>query len=171
MTQKSMAYDNAATVARLVHNFGMNAAGAGSATQFSKFVAFTNLLVFAVEAATSAVSTSTQTLWNGTGTVVSIAADNFSVIHVNNGTAVTTATHGPFSLSTGTATTTATVGIVTRVQLSGTGTATVQQGASVDGGFVMQPGDTLQIVRGTDATAVSVFAAEYSIQPNALVSN
>lgn len=170
MTQKNMSYDHPAYTARLSHAFGQNAAGASTA--FSKFVAFTNLTVFAVQAATIAVSTSTQTSYNGTGTVVQIAADQFNVIHVNNGAAVTTATHGPFGVSTGTATTTTTIGIITRVQLSGVGTGTVQAGASAaDGGFVMQPGDTLHILRGTDATAVSGFALEYGVAPQSNVSS
>lgn len=170
MTQKSMAYDNAAYIARLSHGFGQNAAGAS--TNFGKFVAFTALTLFAIEAAASVASTSTQTAWNGTGTVVNINGDQFNLIHVINGAAVSTTTHGPFSLSTGTSTTTSTIGSITRVQLSGTGTTgNVQGGASVDGGVLVNAGDTLHILRGTDATAVSVFAIEYDITPNALISN
>lgn len=171
MTQKNMAYDHPAYVARVTHAFGQNAAGAS--TNFSKFVAFTAMTVFAIQAATIAAGTSTQTQANGTGTVVNINGDQFSLIHVVNGAAVSTATHGPFSLSTGTATTTTTVGIVTRVQLSGAGvTGNVQAGLSAaDGGVAVSAGDTLHILRGTDATAVSGFSLELGVQPFANVSS
>jgi len=172
MTTKNMTYDHPAYVARLTHGFGQNAAGAS--TNFSKFVAFANMHVFSIAAAAAIAGTSTQTQFNGTGTVVSINGDQFYGIHVNNiGTAVATATHGPFSLSTGTATVTSTAGVFTRVQLSGTGTTgNVQAGTNTaDGGIAMVPGDTFHVLRGTDATAVSVFAIEYGIDPLSNVSN
>jgi hypothetical protein len=170
MTQKSMAYDNAAYVSRLSHAFGQNTAGASTA--FSKFNAFTNLHVYSVAASAIIAAVGTQTSWNGTGTVVAINADTFNVIQVNNGSAITTATHGPFNISTGTNTVTSTVGMWTRVQLSGNGTGNVQAGSSTaDGGIALQPGDTLHILRGTDTTGVSAFALEYTIDPNSLVSN
>jgi len=172
MTQKNMAYDHPAYRARLTHGFGQNTAGAS--TNFAKFVAFTSMRIFAIMAATITAGTSTQTQFNGTGTVVNIAGDQFYGIHVNNiGTAVATATHGPFSLSTGTATVTTASGVFTRVQLSGTGTTgNVQSGTNTaDGGVIMNPGDTFHILRGTDATAVSAYAIEYGIEPNANVTN
>jgi hypothetical protein len=178
MTQKNMAYDHAAYLARQVYGFGQNAAGASTA--FGKFVAFTNLTVFAVQATLATAGNSTYTGWNGTATTTQINGDSFNVIHVSaNGTsgtgAVTTATHGPFSVGsyngTATGTQTATAGNTVRVQLSGTGTANVQGGASVDGGFPVQPGDTIHILRGTDTAAVTAFALEYAVTPLANVSN
>lgn len=180
MTQKSMMYDHPAYVARLAHAFGQNAAGASTA--FSKFNAFTSLLAFAIQATLITAGTSTATAYNGTATTTSINGDTFSLVHViangASGTgAVSTATHGPFNISsyngTATGTQTATSGNTVRVQLSGTAvTGNVQAGASAaDGGIVINPGDTLHILRGTDATAISAFAIEYGLQQNALVSN
>lgn len=167
---RNMAYDHPGYLARLSHGFGQNAAGAS--TNFGKFVAFAALQVFSINAAAITAGTSTQTQWNGTGTVVNVNGDQFNLIHVINGAAVTTATHGPFSLSTGTATTTTTAGIWTTVALSGTGTSgNVQAGTNTStGGISVNAGDTLHILRGTDATAVSAFALEYSVQPLASVT-
>lgn len=163
MTQRQVSYDHPAAVARMSHGFGQNAAGAS--TNFSKFVAFTNLKVYAIQAAAITAGTSTQTQWNGTGTVVNVNGDQFHLIHVFNGASVSTATHGPFSLSTGTATVTSTAGMFTRVQLSGTGTTgNVQAGTNTaEGGILVNAGDTVHILRGTDATAVSAFAIEYGL--------
>lgn len=181
MGTKNLAYDHPAYINRLSHNFGMNAAGAGSATQFSKFVAFANIIAFSVTAAVSAVGTSTYTQYNGTATTTGVAADSFSVIRVLNGTAVSTLTYGPFSVGpyngTSTGTQTNTVGVVNRYELSnGTSTATtgqIQAGAPAltSGGIPVNAGDTLQIVRGTDATAVTVFGLEWALAPNANVSS
>lgn len=165
MSQVSVTYDHPATVARMSHGFGQNTAGAS--TNFAKFVAFTNMKVFAIQAAALTAGTSTQTTWNGTGTVVNINGDQFSLIHVfgGNGVAASTATHGPFSLSYGTGTVTTTAGVFTRVQLSGTGTTgNVQAGTNTaEGGISVNAGDTVHILRGTDATAVSAFAIEYGL--------
>lgn len=180
MTQKSMVYDNPAYQARLSHGFGQNTAGAS--TNFGKFVAFAALQLFAVQATLITAGTSTTTLWNGTATTTAINGDSFSVIHViANGTsgtgAVTTATHGPFSLAsyngTSTGTQTATSGNTVRIQLSGTATSgSAQSGTNTaDGGVSINPGDTIHILRGTDATAVSAFAIEYGVQPNANITN
>lgn len=180
MTQKDMAYDHPAYIARLGHNFGQNAAGAS--TNFGKFVAFAALQLFAIQATMITAGTSTATAWNGTATTTNVAVDQFSVIHVYaNGTsgtgAVTTATHGPFNIGpyngTATGTQTSTSGNTVRVQLSGAGlTGNVQAGTNTaDGGVPVFPGDTFHILRGTDATAVSAFTAEYGIAPFARVSN
>lgn len=180
MTQRQVAYDHPATVVRMTHAFGQNTAGAS--TNFSKFVAFTAMQVYAIQAAAITAGTSTQTQWNGTGTVVNINGDQFHLIHVFNvggvigtstTTAVSTTTHGPFSLSTGTGTVTSAAGATTRVQLYGTAvTGNVQAGSnSADGGVAVAQGDTLHILRGTDATAVSAFALELGVQPNANFSS
>jgi hypothetical protein len=172
MTQKNMAYDHPAYLARQSYGYGQNAAGAS--TNFGKFVAFTTLNLYAIQAAAITAGTSTQTAWNGTGTVVNINGDQFYGIHVfgGNGAAATTATHGPFSLSYGTGTITSTSGVFTRVQLSGTGTTgNVQSGTNTaEGGITLNPGDTFHILRGTDATAVSAFAIEYAVQSLANVT-
>lgn len=180
MTQKSMAYDHPAYTARLCHAFGQNTAGASTA--FSKFAAFTSLLAFAVQATLITAGVSTSTAYNGTATTTQINGDSFNVIHVfANGTsgtgAVSTATHGPFNVGsyngTATGTQTATAGNTVRIQLSGTAvTGNVQAGASAaDGGIVINPGDTLHILRGTDTAAVTAFALEYAVQQLANVSN
>lgn len=169
MSQVSVRYDHPASVARLSHGFGQNTAGAS--TNFGKFVAFTNMRVFAIQAASLTAGTSTQTAWNGTGTQVVINADQFNLIHVfgGNGVAPTTATHGPFALAYGTGTATMTAGVFTRIQLSGTGTTgNVQAGTNTaEGGIRVFPGDTVHILRGTDATAVSAFAIEYGLDYDA----
>lgn len=172
MTTKNMSYDHPAYTARFFHAYGQNAAGAS--TNFSKFVAWTTMQLFAITAAAITAGTSTQTAANGTGAaVVNINGDQFNLIHVINGAAVTTTTHGPFSLSTGTATVTSAIGAFTRVQLSGAGlTGNVQAGLSTaDGGVNVNAGDTIHILRGTDATAVSAFAIELAVQQLANVSN
>jgi hypothetical protein len=170
MTQKSMSYDNPAYQSRLTHGFGQNAAGAS--TNFSKFTAFTNMVALSIMAAAITAGTSTQTQWNGTGTVVNINGDQFSLIHVINGAAVSTTTHGPFSLATGTGTITTTAGMFTRIQLSGTATTgNAQAGTNTaEGGIQVAAGDTLHILRGTDATAVSAFALELMVAPGANVT-
>ena len=165
MTQLSVSYDHPANLARMSHGFGQNTAGAS--TNFAKFVAFTNMKVYAIQAASLTAGTSTQTAWNGTGTHVAINADQFNLIHVFNrtGAAVSTATHGPFALSFGTGTGTMTAGVFTRIQLSGTGTSgNVQAGTNTaEGGINVFAGDTVHILRGTDATAISGFAIEYGL--------
>jgi len=178
MTQKSMAYDHPAYLARVSHAYGQNAAGASTA--FSKFVAFSALQALSITAANIVASTSTQTAWNGTGTHVAINADQFYAVHVISpgnviGTATTTlgtATHGPFALSTGTGTGTMVSGAWTQIPLSGAGTTgNVQAGTNASlGGITLFPGDTFHILRGTDATAVSAFALEYGVLPLANVT-
>jgi hypothetical protein len=167
MATQSLAYDDSAYTARLSHAFGQNSAGASTA--FSKFVAFANLKVFSITAANITAGTSTQTAWNGTGTQVVINGDAFYAVHVfnGNGVAASTATHGPFALAYGTGTGTMTAGVFTQIALSGTGTTgNVQAGSnSAAGGITMYKGDTLHILRGTDATAVSAFAVEYGVAP------
>jgi len=165
MATKNMSYDHPAYLARSTYAYGQNAAGAS--TNFGKFVAFANMFVYSIQAAAITAGTSTQTQWNGTGTVVNINADSFNLIHVFNGTAVTTATHGPFTVSGGTSTSTTTAGVFTNVALSGTGTSgNVQAGTNTSvGGIAVNAGDTIHILRGTDATAVSAFAIEYALQP------
>lgn len=172
MTQKNMAYDHPAYLARQSYAYGQNAAGAS--TNFGKFVAFAALQIFAIQGALATAGTATQTAWNGTGTQVVIAGDQFYGIHVfnGNGVAASTATHGPFALAFGTGTGTMTVGVFTTVPLSGAGvTGNVQAGTNTsNGGIAMNQGDTFHILRGADATAVAAYAIEYAIQPLANVT-
>jgi hypothetical protein len=171
MTTKNMAYDHPAYLARVQHAFGQNTAGANTA--FSKFVAFAALQVFGVTAALITSGTSTYTAWNGTATTTAITGDSFSLIHVSNSAAIgatpvlTTNTHGPYSLSlyngTATATQTTVAGAFVTVALgtnTGAGAPT-----PTTGGFTVNQGDTIHILRGTDATAVSAYALEYGVLP------
>lgn len=176
MTTKNLAYDHAAYLVRLGHAFGQNAAGASTA--FSKFVAFTALTVFSINAALITAGTSTYTAWNGTATTTAITGDSFSAIVVRNSAAMgatpvlTTSTYGPYNLSlyngtaTGTQTTVAGAGVYVAL-----GTATGAAAPAVQGGFTVNQGDTVHIVRGTDATAVSAYSIEYGIQPFANVTS
>ena len=189
MTIRSAGYDHPAYLARMQHAFPALAAGASGAT--SKFVAFTNLQLLSVTAATVAAgsSTSTATLWNGTNTVTAVSADTFSLIRVTNTTlpsngtsgapALATTTYGPFVNApyngTSTGTQTGVAGLVNNVQVSYGGTATtgqLQVGSSTyqTGGIVVQQGDQIYIQRGTDASAVTGFALEFAVQPLANVS-
>ena len=182
MTTKSQIYDHPQYITRQYHSFGINAAGAS--TVFTKWTAPTAAYVYSVTACNITAGTSTQTSWNGVGTsnVVQINADQFNVIHVWNGTAVATSTHGPFGISTGTATVTQTAGAVANIPLSGSyintlGTLTgttgnVQAGTNTTtlGAVYVNQGDTIHILRGTDTTAVSGFIMEWAPQPSANVT-
>ena len=190
MTTKNMGYDHPAYLARQQHSFPSLAAGASGIT--SKFVAFANLQVYSVTAATvtAGSSTSTYTQWNGTATVTAVSADSFSVIRVANiaaaGTTpvLTTSTYGPFVNApyngTLTATQTGLAVVANNIALYGTitntaGTATnaqVQAGSNAGtGGFTINQGDIVYCTRGTDASAVTALALEFSIVPLANVTN
>lgn len=188
MTTRNMMYDSPVYVARQMIPLGVTAAGAAAVT--SKFIAFANLLVFSITATQIAVGSSTYTGWNGTATVTAVGADTFSVIRVfNTNTALGTspglgtATYGPFVSSlyngtqTGTQTNSSLPGYSVNVPLSGTATGTgtvtgqMQAGsAAATGGFPVNQGDQLYIVRGTDTTATANFALEYAVAPFANVT-
>ena len=155
MSQKSMAYDHPAYIVRSCHSFGANTAGASSAT--AKFVAFTAMHVFSINATTFVAGSSTYTAWNGTATVTTTGTgDSISGIKVSG---TTTSTYGPYALS-------AIAGGFSRIQISQSGVGS----ATADGGLALAAGDTFHLVRGTDATAVEVTAIEYAIDPEASVS-
>lgn len=173
MTQKSMSYDHPAYEARLEHAFGQNAAGASTA--FSKFVAFAALTVFGLHAFLITAGTSTYTAWNGTATTTAITGDSLSLIKVTNTSttntpALSTSTFGPYALSlyngTSTGTQTTVAGAFNQYVISGTGGA----GSNTGGGISVNPGDTLHVVRGTDATAVIAVAMEYGLTPLANIT-
>jgi len=184
MTTKSMSYDHPTYVARLQAPLGQNAGGAGSATQFQKFIAYTALTIFSATATLVTAGTSTSTLWNGTATVTNINGDSFSVIRIYNTAAagatpaMATATWGPYAVSlyngTATATQTNVAGFTVNIPLyaaSGTGTGQQQVGTnSGTGGFSVNQGDQVYVIRGTDATAISGIALEYSTQQLANVT-
>ncbi len=156
MSQKSMMYDHPAYIARLCHAYGANTAGSTSLT--AKFLAFTPLHVYSINATSFVVGTSSYTAWNGTATVTTTGTgDQISGIKVSG---TSTSTYGPYALS-------AVQGGFQRIQISGTGVGS----STADGGVSMAAGDTFHLVRGTDATAVEVTAIEYSIDPLASVSN
>ena len=188
MTTRSLAYDNAVYLARQQHCFPAVAAGVSGVT--SKFVAFTALNIYSLTANAVAVgaTTSTANLWNGTATQTSVGADSVSLIRIMNNAAIgaapalSTATYGPFSVnnspagSTGVSTATTTngaAGYTNNVQLYGIGTTgQLQAGAPAgNGGIQVNQGDQLYVLRGTDASAVTAVAIEFSITPLASVSN
>ncbi|MDB5975154.1 MAG: hypothetical protein JWR07_1914 [Nevskia sp.] len=174
MATKNMGYDHPAYLSRLSHAFGQNAAGASTA--FGKFVAFTALTVFGINANLLTAGTSTYTAWNGTATTTAINGDQFSLIRVTNTAAagatpaLSTSTYGPYALSlyngTATATQTALAGVSNYVTPSQTGVGS----NTAAGGFTVNQGDTLHIVRGTDATAVAAYSIEYGVTPLANVT-
>jgi len=156
MSQKSMMYDHPAYIVRACETFAANTAGAASET--AKFVAFTNMHVFSINATTFVHGTSTYTAWNGTATVTTTGTgDSISGIKVSG---TTTSTYGPYALS-------AVNGGFSRIQISGTGIGS----STADGGVALAAGDTFHLVRGSDATAVEVTAIEYAIDPLASISN
>lgn len=176
MTTKNMAYDHPAYLARVQHGFGQNAAGASTA--FGKFAAFTALTIFSVAATLATAGTSTYTAWNGTATTTAINGDSFSLIRVANSAAIgatpvlATTTYGPYNLSlyngTSTGTQTTVAGAFVTVALSGTGG--VAGSFTNAAGITLNQGDTVHILRGTDATAVSAFGMEYAVTPLANVT-
>lgn len=184
MVTKNMAYDHPTYITRNAVVLGSTTAGANATT--SKFVAWSALQIFAVQANCVATGSSTySTLWNGTATIAqAVGAQTFSVIRVMNTAAVganpslSTATYGPFLLSNynGTATATQTQsslpGFANYIPLYGTATTgTAQQYAAAStGGFSVNQGDALWVVQGTDATATGAYVLEYAVQPLANVT-
>lgn len=184
MATRQMSYDHPAYTVHMNQQFGQNAAGAGSATQFEKFVAFANLTILSLVCNAVATGTSTTNLWNGTATQVSVGNDSVSLIRITNNAApgaapsLSTATYGPFSINnyngtaTGTTTNSAAPGYTNVIPLYGAGTTgQIQAGSNAGtGGFTVNQGDQLYILRGTDATAITAVAMEYLVTPGASVT-
>jgi len=180
MTTKNMAYDHPAYLTRMCHSFGPNTAGAS--TEFSKFIAYAGLTVFALTAKLLTVGSSAYTQWNGTATVTASKGDSVTLYRVTNVAAagatpsLSTATYGPFAISlydgTSTNTQTAVAGFSNTIPLYGTATTgAAQSGAATStGGFTVNQGDALYLVRGTDATAITDFVLEYGVTPLANVT-
>ena len=180
---KSMSYDHPTYLSRKAHVFPALVAGASGVT--SKFIAFAALTLYGLICTAVATGTSTTNLWNGTATQVSVGNDAVSLIRIMNNAALgaapslSTATYGPFAVNnyngtaTGTTTNSAAPGYNNTIQLFGTGTTgQLQAGqAAANGGISVNRGDQLYVLRGTDATAVTAVALEYSVTPMAEISN
>lgn len=186
---RTLAYDDAAYLNRASFNITV---GAGANTQTSKFYAWTQLVVFGFTMVTTAVATSTFTT-NGTATTSSQSFYALFIANTNTtGTAVTLATTtvgaatGPFIVG-GTGVPGANVnvqGLGGYIQgytgpyaintLGGTntsmpwGTQTYTSGypggnAAGIGGLYMNPGDSLSLFSGADATYAGVATIQYAI--------
>ena len=175
MTQKSLAYDHATYIARTNTLLGTISGANGLS---SRFAAFAQLQILSVTAYQATVGTSTSTAWNGTATTTAINGDTFSVIHIANSAAqgatpvLTTNTHGPYNLSlyngTATATQTTVAGSWVNVVL-GTNTG-LGPAVPSTGGFTVNQGDLLYVIKGTDATSVIAANLEYNVLPLANVT-
>jgi hypothetical protein len=189
---KSLAYDNPSYLTRQSTQLATSAAGSGGLS--AKFVAHAALVVFGVTFSTVAAGTSTFTV-NGTATN---PGTTISALYVTNTSTATvglaTNTVGPFGLG-GTSTTGTNVnvgglggGVVGGFNgpyalntLGGTNTSQVwgtqtflvgpPGGANAGyGGLPMNPGDTLQFVNGTDATATWIPVIQWALAaPNSQV--
>jgi len=186
------AYDNATYLTRQSQALTANTAGSGSTS--GKFVAWTNLIVYGATFFTTTAGTSTYTV-NGTATTPATGCYALFVTNTATGSvALSTTTLGaaatPWAVIGGTSTTGANVNVggigggvaggyngpYALNTLGGTntsqvwGTATYSAGIPAgnvagQGGVYMNPGDTLQFVNGTDATAVYQAVVQYSIAP------
>lgn len=188
---RTMAYDNASYVTRQSYQFAATAAGSGGvSTVGSKFYAWTQLTVYGATFMPIVAGTSTYTV-NGTATN---PATQVSVLYYSNtnttGTAVSTGTTtvGPFTVG-GTASTGAnvsvggtqgglpggfqgpyafnTLGGTNTTQAWGTLTLTASPAGGNNagqGGLPMNPGDSLQFVNGTDASATTIGVIQYTVQ-------
>lgn len=178
MSLKSMAYDNAAYIARGTVNSIMTA---GSAGVSAKFTAFANMLLFSLNTFTTVAGTSTYTggLTGGPAGVnpttgVAVASTQLSLIRITNTAsagatvALSTTTVGPFTVG--------------GVFLGAGGTATNQVGGNNQfalntssgtaglGGLAINQGDQFYVVNGTDATAVELITIDYQVLPGASVT-
>ena len=190
---RSLAYDNSTYVTRQSYQFAVTAAGSGGVSPVAtKFYAWTQITVYGVTFIPIVAGTSTYTV-NGTATN---PATQLSVLYYSNtnttGTAVSTGTTtvGPFTVG-GTASTGAnvsvggtqgglpggyqgpyafnTLGGTNTTQTWGTLTLTASPPGGNNagqGGLPMNPGDSLQFVNGTDASATTIAVIQYSVQPN-----
>lgn len=190
---RTAAYDNPTYLTR--QSFQMTANTAGSAATTGKFTAWAQTIVYGATFNITAIGTSTYTV-NGTATTSCQALYAVFVTNTNTtGTAVTLATttlgaaaSGPFFVGgTGASGTNVNVQGIGGVggywkyalnTLGGTntsqvwGTVTYSAGypggnAAGQGGLYMNPGDTLQFVNGTDATATVQPIVEYTVAPAA----
>ena len=185
---RSLAYDDPAYLTRVTAP-GVTVASGGSALS-AKFYAWTQLQVYGFTAVVTAVGTSTYTA-NGTTTTSAQTYSPVLILNTNTtGTAITlnTSTSGTFIVG-GTASPGTNVnvtglgGYIQGAQtyafntLGGTnttqawGTATYSYGypgggaGGGQGGFPMNPGDSIYFISGTDATATATIYMQYSVQP------
>lgn len=172
-TQKSMGYDHPSYLTRQSVALGALTGAAGVTT---KFVAFANMAIFAVNITCTVTGTTTlQNTVTGTATAtVSSALFNFIRITNTGGTgapAASTSTIGPFYVggtfaSGGTGT--AGVGGFNQYNIN-TVTGTNPYGTGYYGGLSINAGDIVYLVNGTDATVSSVASLDYQVQPLANV--
>lgn len=167
---KSMAYDNAAYLARVSVQL-LRVAGAAGVT--AKYVAHANLIAYALTVNPSAAGTSTYTYSGANGSsTVAVAADQLSLIVVTNTAAagatvaLATSSYGPYTVTgsfNAAGTYTNQIGAYSQLQLNtNTGTAGL-------GGIVIPQGATYFVQGGTDATAAEAVTLDYNIQPLAAV--
>lgn len=189
---RNAAYDNAAYLTRQSELLTANTAGSGATS--GKFTAWTNLIIFGATFFTTTAGTSTYTV-NGTATSPATGCYALFVTNTaTNSVALATTTLGaaatPWAVIGGTSTTGANVNVggmgggvaggmngpYALNTLGGTntsqvwGTATYTSGypggnAAGQGGLYMNPGDTLQFVNGTDATAVYQAIVQWAPAP------
>lgn len=170
MSLKNMAYDHPTYTA---HNAAYSSIMvAGSAGVSAKFVAFANMLLFALNTYTTIAGTSTYTYTQGGTSTVAVAATQVSLIRITNTASagatigLSTSTIGPFTVGgqfVTTGTLTNQVGAYSQFPLN------TSSGTAGFGGLAINQGDQFFVVNGTDATAVELVSIDYQIQPLASV--
>ena len=178
-TTRNFAYDHPTSLVRQQAILAANSAGSGSTS--GKFYAYTNLIVYGVRFMTTTAGTSTYTVG---GTATSGATQAGLLYVTNTATAsialatTTVGTNTAFTIGGVLGTAGGVSGPYALNTLGGTnttmpwGSATFTATNSLpigQGGLPMNPGDTLQFVNGTDATAVYIPVIEYVIAPLANV--
>lgn len=177
---KSMGYDHAAYLAVMFASLAGTStlAGgamtglwtAGASTISYKFVAFTNMIVKSVTTAYSTIGTGTNTNFTlgnvGTGNapfLVRITDNGTTQLKTATGTyqmlgaAVLPAGAAAISTAAGVTAWTPQIGYTTNIGTSAAsveGATSVNNWALINGGIPMKPGDTLNFVKGVDATEV-----------------
>jgi len=188
-------YDNPSAVTRQVFDCGVTAAGSGGVSPAGqKFVAWTKLIVWGVTFGTVAAGTSTYTVagtatspatqlsalyitnTNTTGTAVGLGTNTVGPFTVGGtaapgtnvsvggfGGGVAGGWQGPYALNT--------LGGTNTTQAWGTQTFTASNQGPPGapgiglGGLLMNEGDVISFVNGTDATATTRCLVQYSVAP------
>ena len=195
MSLRNFAYDHPSYVARQTFPFG--AITAGSAGVTSKFSAHAQLLIYGLTSTTMIAGTSTSTATfppqppstattqvQANGQILSLLRVANTVTAAGTAPSLTTTTYGPFVTGSlfANGTFTAAIGntnqyAINSLQIvgppaSGTATTTTlpNAGLSNQGGILVNQGDVLFVVSGTDATATTSVTLDYQIQPLASVT-
>lgn len=161
-------FNDPAYQARFALNYNLIGQGSGGST--GKFVAHAALLLFSLTSQMTIAGTSTYTnTVGGVGTSV-INGQQLNVVIIQNtatagqAAALATTTIGPF-IAGGTfasgGTGTGQVGGINQFAIN---TSTGQAGV---GGYPVPLGATIQVVSGTDATAVNALVIDYALQQQA----